>query len=121
MKRILIIEDEKDMQEIYKDMFKDQSQYDIEIVDGALPAARKLNDRPYDLIILDIIMSPIAGDSFFVYLKSSKHTENIPVLVVSVLGDELLEKLKKIDGASFIQKPISKNQLFSNLDNMLAA
>jgi len=119
MKSILIIEDEKDMQDIYADMFKEQKKYSIDVVDGALPAARKLNEKLYDLIILDIIMSPIAGDSFFVYLKSSKQTEKIPVLVVSVLGDELLEKLKKIDSAHFLQKPISTEQLFKKIDAIL--
>lgn len=119
MKRILIVEDEKDMQDLYKDMFKDQAKYEIDIVDGALPAARKLNEQPYDLVVLDIIMSPIAGDSFFVYMKSSKQTENIPVLVVSVLGDELLNKLKKIDNAHFLQKPISRDQLLNTINTIL--
>jgi two-component system phosphate regulon response regulator PhoB len=119
MKRILIVEDEKDMQDIYKDMFRNQLQYQIDIVDGALPAARKLNEGVYDLVILDIIMSPIAGDSFFVYMKSSKQTENIPVLVISVLGDELLEKLKKIDHAHFIQKPITREQLMDRVRTIL--
>lgn len=120
MKRILIVEDEKDMQEIYADMFRNQKNYSVDIVDGALTAARKLNEGDYDLIILDIIMSPIAGDSFFVYLRSGKNTEDIPVLVVSVLGDEILDKLKQIDHAHFIQKPITKEQLLEKVDSLLA-
>ncbi len=119
MKRILIVEDERDMQDIYKDMFSDQDNYKIDIETGTMPALRRLTSQNYDLIILDIIMEPIAGDSFFVYLKSDAKTESIPVLVVSVLGPEIMEKLKRVNHAHFLQKPITKEKLFATIDEMM--
>lgn len=118
MKRILIVEDEYDMQDLYKDMFQDHPNYKIDIEGSTMPALRRLTEQNYDLIILDIIMEPIGGDSFFVYLKSDARTASIPVLVVSVLGPEIMEKMRRIDHAYYLQKPITKEQLFSTLDNM---
>jgi CheY-like chemotaxis protein len=119
MRRILIVEDEKDMQDIYMDMFSDRSDYKIHIEGGTMPALRRLTSENYDLIILDIIMEPIAGDSFFVYLKSDARTESIPVLVVSVLGPEIMDKLKRVDHAHFLQKPITKEKLFETIESIM--
>lgn len=117
MKSILIVEDEKDMQEIYKDMFAGQTKYEIDIEGGTMPALRRLAQKRYDMIILDIIMDPIPGDSFFVYLKSDIRTESIPVIIVSVLKEDTLENLKKIGNkVRFLQKPISKEKLFSTIE-----
>lgn len=120
MKRILIVEDEKDMQDIYRDMFEDQSKFEIDIENGTMPALRKLATKSYDLIILDIVMEPIAGDSFFIYLRSDSKTASIPVLVVSVLGPDIMDKLRRVDHAHYLQKPIKREQLFETLDSIMA-
>ena len=119
MKKILIVEDERDMQDIYRDMFQDQGQYEIDVESGTMPALRKLASKNYDLIILDIIMEPIAGDSFFVYLRSDEKTAKIPVVVITVLGPEIMEKLRRIDSAHYLQKPITKQQLLATVDKIL--
>lgn len=120
MKKILIVEDEKDMQDIYREMFENQTKYEIDIETGSMPALRKLALKNYDMIILDIVMEPIAGDSFFIYLRSDAKTAAIPVLVVSVLGPDIMEKLRRVDHAHYLQKPISREQLFETLDNIIA-
>ncbi len=119
MRKILIVEDEKDMQEIYRDLFEGQAKYEVDIESGTMPALRKLTAKNYDLIILDIIMEPIAGDSFFVYLRSDNKTSSIPVLVVSVLGPEIMEKLRRVDHAFYMQKPVTKEKLFEKLDDII--
>jgi len=119
MKRILIVEDEKDMQDVYKELFQDQDKYEIDVEGGTMPALRKVSSKNYDLIILDIIMEPIAGDSFFVYLRSDERTAKIPVLVVSVLGSDIMEKLRRVDHAHYLQKPINKKRLFDKLEDIL--
>ncbi len=130
MKNILILEDDKDMQGMYKIFFSDQEKkYTIEIENDATVALKRLKEKPFDLIILDIIMEPMFGDSFFLYLRSDEGTMRIPVLVVSVLSPDTLGRLKKIDNVdavnkpvrlSFLQKPITKQQLLKEIDKMLS-
>ncbi|MFC1804433.1 response regulator [Candidatus Omnitrophota bacterium] len=118
-KKILIVEDDRGMQQIYRDMFKERSRnYTIEIKDDAESAIKRLEQEAFDLIILDIIMEPMGGDSFFVYLRRGKMLD-VPILVVSVLSPSSLKNLKKIDHVSFLQKPIKEDQLFKRIKEIL--
>jgi CheY-like chemotaxis protein len=120
MKKILIIEDEKGMQEIYRDIFNDEKdKFTFEIVSSGEKGLDRVREKGYDLIILDIIMEPMTGDSFFVHMRSDFEMADLPVLVVSVISPELLERMKRIDHISFLQKPITKEQLFTEINRVL--
>jgi len=120
IKQILVVEDDKDTQELYKIYFGDQTKkYKVEIIGTVEEATKRLAEKAYDLLILDIIMEPVPGDSLFVYVRSVKETRNIPILVVSVLNPDNLWNLKAIDGARFLQKPVTKQKLLSEVKNIL--
>jgi len=120
-KKILIVEDDKDMQEIYRDFFTSRkNNYTIDIEGKANAGLRRLTEQPYDLVILDIIMEPIPGDTFYACARSYNKTQNIPILVVSVLKAESLSNLKKINHVHFLQKPITEDQLFAKIDAILS-
>ncbi|UCD14888.1 MAG: response regulator [Candidatus Omnitrophota bacterium] len=120
MREVLIVEDDKEMQEIYKDMFSAEKKgYEIVMANDGVVALRKLKEKKFDLIILDIIMEPIAGDSFFAYVRNDIKVMNIPIIVVSVLSPATLDHLKKINHVHFLQKPISKEGLFKKINEVL--
>jgi len=116
-KRILIVEDDQEMQQIYRDMFKGKEEYAIEFGNNAAVASRKLEEKTFDLIILDIIMEPVPGDSLFVYIRKTKMIST-PILVVSVLSAELLRNLKEINHVDFLKKPIKEKELFQRIEKM---
>lgn len=119
-KHILIVEDNKDMQEIYKIFFSDRiEKYKIEIAGDVQTALGKIKKRLYDLVILDIVMEPMAGDAFYIYLRTHKETKHIPVIIVSVLRAELLKKLEAMNHVSILNKPITKEQLLDKIDKTL--
>lgn len=119
-KRILVVEDQEDMQTIYRSYFDNENAYEVMIASDGQDAIRKLDDAKYDLVIMDIIMDPMSGDTLFVYLKSVTETKDLPIIVVSVLGPELLEDFKKIEKqVHFLQKPITKKALFDEIDEIL--
>lgn len=119
IKRIMIVEDDESTQEIYRDIFDKERRYFVNIVDTAESALKALRADAYDLVLLDIIMEPMAGDSFLIYLRKDPRTANIPVIVVSVLGEEILKTLRKIDRVKILQKPITKEVLFKKITQAL--
>lgn len=116
MKRILIVEDNPDMLTIYKAMFEDEPNYEVDMMSDAMNALRRLEEKNYDLIILDIIMEPLTGESFFVYLRGNVKTMNIPVIIVSVLEPHTLEAIRRLNHSIILQKPIRKGDLFKAID-----
>lgn len=117
--KVLIVDDNHQMLEIYETMFKGEVRFEVDMMPDAMQALRILGDRDYDLIILDIIMEPLTGESFFVYLRSDKRTMNIPVIAVTVLDPDMLDTMKKLDNPTILQKPIRKEDLFDSIDKCL--
>lgn len=119
VKFLLIIDDDKDMQEMYRIYFSGQDRYAIDIESNAEIGLKKITQKKYDLIILDIVMEPMSGDAFFFCVRSRKKTATLPILVVSVLNRYTLEPLKKINHVSFLQKPITKEQLMEKIKDRI--
>ncbi|MEW6087140.1 MAG: response regulator [bacterium] len=118
IRNILIIEDDKDMREIYEIFFNDQKdKYNFDFESNAEEALKQLKVKKYDLIILDIIMEPMSGDAFFMHVRKEEDEKikNIPILVVSVLSPSILRQLKKINHVDFAQKPVTKEQLMDKI------
>ena len=118
--RVLVVDDNEDMIDIYRAMFKDEPRYDVDMITDAMKALRKLGEKEYDLIILDIVMEPLGGESFFVYLRSDERTMHIPVIAVTVLSPDMLETMNKVDHSLILQKPIRKEELFRSIESCLA-
>jgi DNA-binding response OmpR family regulator len=86
MKKIMIIEDNKDIQEIYKLNFEMAGYEVFQEMDG-LDGISSVVDKKPDVIILDIMMPNMDG---FAFLKAMNDNTsiNIPVVVCSNLSDK---------------------------------
>jgi len=119
MKRILIVEDDPDMQAIYKFMFKDEAQrYALQITGDTARAMKSVRQQRFDLIISDIIMADMAGQSFLSRVREEGRG-GVPILVVSVLNPDMLVQLKKMRRVYFLQKPITKEKLLKMINRIL--
>ena len=119
--RILVVDDNEEMLGIYETMFRGEDRYEIDLMRDAMQALRKLGENEYDLIILDIIMEPLTGESFFVYLRSDERTMHIPVIAVTVLEPEMVDTIRKVDNSTILQKPIRKEDLMSSIEQCLGS
>ncbi|MFH2028352.1 MAG: response regulator [Nanoarchaeota archaeon] len=116
-KNILIVEDDADMQMIYKDIIKNG--YSVIAVSNVEDARKELKKKKADLMILDIILPKVQGDTFFSELKSSKQYKDMPIIVISVIGD-LTPQLRQIDPKVVsIAKPFKKEELLAAIDKKL--
>lgn len=119
MTRILVVEDDRDMQAVYGFMFKGEAhRCEVRIVDSAEKALREIDGARFDVVISDIIMRTMCGECFIERMRKISK-ERTPVLVVSVLGSDMLMKLKKMPGVYFLQKPITKERLLEKVDGIL--
>ncbi len=121
-KKILIVEDEKDFQEMYAGMFEGRGYNLIYAYDGD-EAMQILEDNKPDLIILDMIMDMVTGDTFFLHLKGYDEFKNIPVLIISSTSQKQFKSLKKIDSKLvYLNKAdLTKESLLEKVDKKLIA
>jgi len=120
-KRILIVEDDPDMIDIYSFIFKNNvDKYEMVSERDARIAFKRLEDEDFDLVILDIIMEPMGGESFYAVMRSDEKIKNIPVIVVSMLSPEDIKHMKRRTGLiDFLRKPVTEKQLFEKIEKFI--
>ena len=95
-KKIMIIDDENDFQEIYAVMLEGRG-YNLTFAYDGDEAMQMLDDSVPDLIILDMIMDMVTGDTFFLHLKGFKEFSDIPIIIISSMPEKQYKNLKKLD------------------------
>ena len=104
MKTVMIIENNETYHNIYKTMLKDHNYKFIHTYDG-YEAMEKMDETTPDLIILDMLMDMITGDTFFMYLRNIPEYSNIPVIVISSAPERRYNHLRITDpNLAFIEK-----------------
>ncbi|MDO8436037.1 MAG: response regulator [bacterium] len=82
MKKILIVEDEKILGEMYRDKFV-QEGFGITLAPSAEDALEILKTEKPDLILLDILLPKTNGISFLGKIKKDPNLSSIPVVAFS--------------------------------------
>ncbi|MBM3258046.1 MAG: response regulator [Candidatus Nealsonbacteria bacterium] len=81
-KKILIIEDEKILREMYYDKFV-QAGFDIILADSAEEGIELVSKVKPDLILLDILLPKTNGISFLTRLRKKPEFNSLPVVAFS--------------------------------------
>lgn len=103
MKKIMIIEDDKELQEMYKLNFEMAGYKVFQEFDG-LEGISTIVDKKPDVILLDITMPNMDGFEFLKVMKENT-SMNIPVIVCTDRSDkETYDKTVTSGAAGFILK-----------------
>lgn len=116
MANILIVEDEKNMQEIIAEYMR-RSSHTCFTADDGTDALMILKNNPMDLMILDIMMPSLDG---FTVCKLAREISNLPIIMLTAKGSED-DKLKGYDlGADdYMTKPFSPKVLLAKANALL--
>ena len=87
MTKILLVEDDKSLREIYSVRLLAEGYTLISSGDGEEALAAAIGERP-DLIISDVMMPKISGFEMLDLLRSNDSTKNIPVIMLTALSSE---------------------------------
>lgn len=116
MKKILVVEDEKDIQNIIK-AFLENAEYKVETADDGLDGINIIQKNKFDLILLDIMMPKIDG---FVVCEMIRKNSNVPIIILTALTDEE-SQLKGFDKLAddYITKPFSMPIVLKHIEAIL--
>jgi len=116
---ILIVEDDEEIHQLYSMMLEEMDCRIIRAYDGG-EALRKLEEVTPDVIILDVILDEVMGDTFFLHLKQKARHADIPVIVASVLPAEAIQNLLAKDPRTvYLPKPFQKEHLLEMVERAL--
>lgn len=111
--RILIVEDEKNLQQLLKKRLT-QSGYGVDAVADGLEAELYLEAAPYDLVVLDWILPGLDGISLLKRLRQKK--QNIPVLLLTA-KDSIENRVEGLDAGAddYLVKPFAFDELLARI------
>jgi CheY-like chemotaxis protein len=121
---ILVVDDEQDALDYLTAIFQDNGYDTISARDGkqALELART---KSPDLITLDLTMPEESGVRAYRNCKSDPDLKNIPVIIITAVGDSMkgfISKLKKFpEPEGFMSKPIQQEELLKMTAAILSA
>lgn len=116
MDKILIIEDNKDVNLLLKEALVNEG-YQVDTAFDGLSGAKALKAGDYDLLLLDIMLPYISGD---VLLKELREYSDIPVIILSA-KDMTSTKidLLKLGADDYITKPFDLGEVAARVATQL--
>jgi CheY-like chemotaxis protein len=118
MKKILFIDDEKDLHPIVVSYFP-KEEFRVICASDGLEGLQKCRNEEFDFVILDYKMPKLDGVRFYQQLRDLQErnkTEMTPVIFVSGFIEEIKEKNHKFEKCEFLNKPFTKEELFQKMD-----
>lgn|SRR3989338_2503410 len=118
-KRILLVEDEKDLVDIVKFRLEANNYEVVVAYDGQEALDRAKKEKP-DLIILDLMLPKIDGFKVCRMLKFDEKYKKIPIIMFTARAQESDKKLGEEVGAdAYITKPFEPEALLVKIKELL--
>lgn len=116
MQKILIVEDDFDIQELLQEFLKEAG-YDVDTAGNGIDAISLFTDSTYDLILLDIMLPKING---YQVLELIRNKSSVPVIMLTALGSEEAQvKGLDLQADDYITKPFSMPVLLRKIAAVL--
>lgn len=104
MKKMLLVEDDPLLIDIYTTKFKERG-FDIVVVDQGKNVLEAIREEKPDIVMLDIVLPHQDGWSILSKIKEDKDLKSTKVVVLSNLGQkEEVEKGLKLGAAQYLIK-----------------
>lgn len=118
-KKILLIEDDKDIINLVKHYLEKEGYRTFEAVDG-VKGLDVLKREKTDLVVLDVMLPELNGIDVLKRIKGDAKTAHIPVIMLTAKGEET-DKIVGLElGADdYITKPFSPKELVARIKALL--
>ncbi len=117
MAKILIVEDDKDLNHLACDFFKSEN-FEVKSAQNGIEALELLNDETFDIIITDIMMPLL--DGFSLVEKIRKAGSNVPIIFMTARDDKFSKTLGyKIGIDDYVVKPFDFDELILKVNAIL--
>lgn len=121
MARILIVDDEVDIIEVFR-IALTQGGYEVDYATDARDGLTQAKDKTYDLFILDQMLPDLSGNEILKILKSDEKTKNVPVTMFSNFGhDDMIKGALNEGAVDYILKyQITPQDLIEKVQSILS-
>lgn len=118
-KRVLLIDDDKDINNLFKIYLEKNGRYQIDAYTDPINALYYFKKGLYDLVLLDLKMPQMDGITMYQQLKKIDNNTSICLITADIAHlEQLKEKIPNIE-KYVIYKPILLKNLKDKIDSLL--
>lgn len=120
MKKVLIVEDDLEIQELIKYFFEKEN-YKVDKTDDGLKALKILKKEKSDVIILDLMLPGIDGKNFAKIVRSLPEEYGNPKIIMVTAKTEIEDVLEglEIGADDYLKKPFDPRELVLRVKKLL--
>lgn len=117
MKRILIVDDDREFRSNLSEVLKDAG-YDADEAQSARQAIEKMGDNEFDVVLLDFMMPKMSGMDALLELRKIQPRTKVIMITAFATVENAVDAIKK--GASdYISKPFKIDELLTTIRRVL--
>jgi DNA-binding response OmpR family regulator len=117
--KILVVDD-SNTNVVLLEVVLEKEGFEVATAMSAKEAFKSMEKEKPDLILLDILMPQTNGFEFLESIKKQPAYANIPVIMVSAVGNEDNKKTaKKLGAKDFFEKPIDISSIVRKINSLL--
>jgi phosphate regulon transcriptional regulator PhoB len=117
--RILVVDDEEDILQLVNYNLKKES-FLVEEARTGDQALRMVRERPYQLILLDLMLPGLSGMELCRIFKQDPETAQVPIIMLTARSEEMDKVMGLETGADdYITKPFSVRELLARVKSVL--
>ena len=118
-KSILVVDDAKTMTAIIARILHDSKYADVDRVHDGIAAIEKLQQKKYDLVITDWLMTPMSGPELIKRIRADRRFSSVRTILLTALHDK--DDAAWLDGAdAYITKPFEPRDLVEKVEYLLS-
>lgn len=118
--RLLVVDDQEANLKIVGDILG-RLGFDIILAGDGEQALRRLENRPVDLILLDVLMPGRDGFEICQLIRANPRWADIPIIFLSAADDKtLIVRALEVGGVDYVTKPFNQAELLSRVRTHLA-
>src|SRR6476660_10590121 len=119
MKRILIIEDDRDIAELVR-RYLEKAGFAVDVKASGREGLVALTASPPDLLVLDLMLPHVGGGEICRAARANPATALIPIIMLTARAEEA-ERIAgfEIGADDYIAKPFSPNELVARVRALL--
>lgn len=119
--KLLLVEDDEFLQKILLSKFLKEG-FDVVAASDGEKAIEALRARPPQLVLLDLILPKMTGFDVLTDIRMKPETKNLPVIILSNLGqEEDIRRAKELGALDFLVKAdISVNDVVRKVKELYA-
>lgn len=119
IKTLVIIEDDKYLSDLYREIFEIASPFHIEIIMDGQEAIDRLESLKPDAIMLDLHLPHVSGLDILDYIRANSLLKNIPVIVAS--ADQASLQQAEDKALQVFKKPVSLENINTMIELFLSS